>query len=212
MTTADWALIVSLGSAAISLGSFVWNVWSKFIYPKAKIEVYLSIIVIFQGGESSDPLVSLTATNHGPSDLLLHTVVMRDRPCWLLRRGSRWAVTNPMSAPDVHKSSGPFSGGLPKKLAVGEQFILYFPLSAAKAWLAEAKFTDFGVSDVFGRYHWCPRSNVKSFRSRVSKHFPEAAKDLARQGFWRRSVICAKALFLGIEPATPSPTPPGTTP
>jgi hypothetical protein len=36
MTTADWALVISLCSVAVSLAGFVWNVWSKFIYPRAK--------------------------------------------------------------------------------------------------------------------------------------------------------------------------------
>lgn len=37
MTTADWALVISIGSLLISAPGFIWNVWSKFIYPKAKV-------------------------------------------------------------------------------------------------------------------------------------------------------------------------------
>jgi len=43
MTTADWALIVSIFSFLVSLGGFVWNVWSKFIYPRAKVRAYIGI-------------------------------------------------------------------------------------------------------------------------------------------------------------------------
>ena len=31
MTTADWALVISLCSFAVALAGFVWNVWSKFM-------------------------------------------------------------------------------------------------------------------------------------------------------------------------------------
>jgi hypothetical protein len=36
MTTADWALVISICSAIVSLASFVWNVWSKFVYPSRR--------------------------------------------------------------------------------------------------------------------------------------------------------------------------------
>ena len=39
MTVADWALVISICSAAVLLAGFVWNVWSKFIYPKPKVAV-----------------------------------------------------------------------------------------------------------------------------------------------------------------------------
>jgi hypothetical protein len=39
MQTADWALVISLCSAGVSLASFIWNVWSKFIYPKPVVQV-----------------------------------------------------------------------------------------------------------------------------------------------------------------------------
>ena len=40
MTTADWALVVSLFSFLVALAAFVWNVWSKFIYPRAKSRLH----------------------------------------------------------------------------------------------------------------------------------------------------------------------------
>jgi hypothetical protein len=35
MTTAVYAFVLSIFSFVVSLAAFVWNVWSKFIYPKA---------------------------------------------------------------------------------------------------------------------------------------------------------------------------------
>ncbi len=44
MTTADWALVISICSAFLALASFIWSVWSKFIYPKARVETTFSIM------------------------------------------------------------------------------------------------------------------------------------------------------------------------
>jgi hypothetical protein len=44
MTVVDWALVIGLFSAAIALASFVWNVWSKFIYPKPKVQMSFGYI------------------------------------------------------------------------------------------------------------------------------------------------------------------------
>ena len=43
MTTADWALIISLCSLLLAMAGFVWNVWSKFIYPKPKVRVSIGV-------------------------------------------------------------------------------------------------------------------------------------------------------------------------
>jgi len=39
MQTADWALVIGLFSLVVSVASFIWNVWSKFIYPKPVVRV-----------------------------------------------------------------------------------------------------------------------------------------------------------------------------
>lgn len=78
MRTSDWALIISLCSFAVALGSFVWNVWSKFIYPKAKIRVTFQATVIIQPGapEHRPEFLTLTATNFGPGDVTLHSAIL----------------------------------------------------------------------------------------------------------------------------------------
>lgn len=46
MTTADWALVVSFFSIAIAFASFIWNVWSKFIYPKPRLQLHIGIMEV----------------------------------------------------------------------------------------------------------------------------------------------------------------------
>src|SRR5262249_45730771 len=79
MKTSDWALIISLCSFAVALSSFVWNVWSKFIYPKPAVRVTLQAKMIFQPGspDHGHEIITLTATNFGPGDVTLHSVIFR---------------------------------------------------------------------------------------------------------------------------------------
>jgi hypothetical protein len=62
---------------------------------------------------------------------------------------------------------GPFSGGLPKKVAVGESFTSYFPRKVD--WF-ENKVWGVGFNDSFGRNHWCSRKDVKKVRDAVLKN------------------------------------------
>src|SRR5882762_7634891 len=121
MSTADWALVISICSAIVSLAGFVWNVWSKFIYPKPRVQVSFSFMRVVQGNFSGEKVLVLSATNMGPVQVTLY---------YALVTYSRWAprlssvgVLNPLHnypAQTTH-SIGPFGGGLPKKLDVGEQ-------------------------------------------------------------------------------------------
>ena len=89
-TTADYALVISLFSAVLAVASFGWNVWSKFIYPKAKLRVRVSFVLFdeqrrqlhyFPPGktfvERLDnnslilPAMRIYATNYGPGEIKL---------------------------------------------------------------------------------------------------------------------------------------------
>lgn len=169
MNTADWALIISLCSFIISLASFIWNVWSKFIYPKARIEVHMS--VMFAAGaayKDVPPAMAIHATNHGPTDVTLHSAIGQTRKWW-----KRYPITigilNPYNAyPNDLETTGPFSGGLPKKLTVGEQFSVYLPVS--RNFFEDEKLTDFGFHDTFGRDHLCSRKDVEKVRGEALKN------------------------------------------
>jgi hypothetical protein len=81
MTTADWALVISIISALISLAAFVWNIWSTFIYPKAKVRVSFGMVSITAIG-SPDPVskvLALSVTNMGPGEVTLNSALIAFR-------------------------------------------------------------------------------------------------------------------------------------
>jgi hypothetical protein len=179
MTTGDWALIISLCSLAVALGSFVWNVWSKFIYPKAKVRVTFRATVIIQPGVPGyrPESLTLTATNFGPGDVTLHSAILyhRKHKWWKnwhaffnrhLRR--EYGTLNPLQDfPNrLDYTAGPFSGGLPKKIAAGESFSSYF---TRKVDWFENKGVRVGFSDSFDRNHWCSRQDAEKVAESVLK-------------------------------------------
>lgn len=166
MTTADWALIISCGSLVISLAGFVWNVWSKFIFPKPRLRVHIGISSFFPNPDNYPDVISLIATNWGPSEITLHSAIAKKHGFWR----NKLALINPLKSQPWsfnRDSDGPFSGGLPKKLSVGESFTSYFPV--AKNWLKE-DLVQFGFSDTFGRKHWCSKRNGKRLMKNLANH------------------------------------------
>ncbi|TIX54626.1 MAG: hypothetical protein E5V33_24935, partial [Mesorhizobium sp.] len=106
VTTADWALLISLLSACISAAGFIWNVWSKFIYPKAKVRTAFSVMNLISKAGESPPFLNLNATNYGPGAVTLYAAVVRMkeeqgslphflRP--LFRVGSQYGLLNPLA-------------------------------------------------------------------------------------------------------------------
>jgi len=166
MTTADWALVISILSAGVSSLALGWNVWSKFIYPKPVLAVSFSIMNIYDEGGTSDPFFNLTITNHGPIQATVTHSYARCRRGWLAR--SSLGLINPLShfPHDLKSTQGPFSGGLPKKLDVGEEFALKYWYG--KNWIDE-KPTAIGVRDSFGRVHWCGRRDVREAQKHYDK-------------------------------------------
>jgi hypothetical protein len=168
MTTGDWALIVSLFSFLVSLAGFVWNVWSKFIYPRAKVRAYIAVMEMFDGrGGPVSNTIQLTATNYGPTDITLHAQQAKRRQGFLwFRRNRHLAMINPVDHPATNNPVGFFPQGFPKKLAVGESVSVYFSDDSPKHWVEEYDLFHFGFSDTFGRFHWCSRANAKGFRKK----------------------------------------------
>lgn len=179
MQTADWALVISLISVTLALASFVWNVWSKFIYPKPKVRTSFSVMRIFQEGEEpSDPFLTLSATNYGPGPITLSAAVTRSRGNRLSK--SRIGLLNPLHnfPRDQNMSVGPFSGGLPKKIDVGESFSAYFVFRHEA--IRDEPIIDVGFNDTFGRNHWAPRRDVRKVRKAIREKFPK--EQLLHQG------------------------------
>jgi hypothetical protein len=173
MTTADWALVISICSVAVAVAGFVWNVWSKFIYPRAKVRSYIAVMRIYDGdGSPARRTIALSATNYGPTDITLHMHTAKERQGFLwFQRNRSLALINPIDHPDSNRTTGYFPPGFPKKLTVGEAVTVYFAAAAPKQWVEEGDLFHFGFSDTFGRYHWCSRANAKKFRKDVIEIF-----------------------------------------
>jgi hypothetical protein len=162
VTTADWALVISLCSAAVSLASFVWNVWSKFIYPKPVLRVHFSMMGFIGNGPWRNPFLNLSITNHGPiACTITHAMVLVHNP---IKQKKVYGLINPTKdiSVSIEDTDGPFTN-LPKKIEVGEDFSLRF-------WSGERSFIGdevdrVGVSDSFGRHHWCARRQVKKVQA-----------------------------------------------
>jgi len=169
MTTSDWALVVSLFSLAVALASFVWNVWSKFVFPKPRIGVSFMLMRVM-GSDQPQRFLSLDVTNFGPGEVIISCAVGRPPKPWYKRRVAL-GLLNPLIDPRVPDvSDGPFSGGLPKKLGVGETFALYFPY-VDQMFLREP-LSAIGVHDSFRRPHWAPRHDFRKVMNRHRADFP----------------------------------------
>jgi hypothetical protein len=167
MTTADWALVVSLCSALTALASFLWNVWSKFIYPKPKVQVSFSMMTMMTPAtpgsrllhKSENKALALSATNMGPIEVSLNSVCAAGGFRWWRRRPKSIGLLNPLPSFPLYSgqfndAAGPFAGGLPRKLHVGEQFTSYFVPDHES--LAKDEVERIGFCDTFGRFHWAP--------------------------------------------------------
>jgi hypothetical protein len=166
MSTADWALVISILSAAVSFLALGWNVWSKFIYPKPALVVTFSVMNIFDENGLSDPFFNPSITNHGPIQVTLTGSYARFSRGWFAR--SSLGMINPLSdfPHDLKSTRGPFSGGLPKKLDVGEESSLKY--WHGKNWMDENPI-GIGVRDSFGRLHWCSRRDIREARKHYEK-------------------------------------------
>lgn len=170
MDTADWALAISLCSLLVSFAGFVWNVWSKFIYPKAKVRVSFSVNMVVDENGPSHEFLSLSATNYGPGPVTLHSAIGRAKGSW---RRRKHFIMNPLhNFPlQLDFTIGPFSGGLPNKIEPGESFSSYFVLMHEA--LRDEPIIDVGFSDTFGRSHWAARKQVKQVRKKVAEAFSD---------------------------------------
>jgi hypothetical protein len=54
MSTADYALIVSISSAFIAVASLIWNVWQKYIFVKPQVQVGFGVYHIMEPTGSPD--------------------------------------------------------------------------------------------------------------------------------------------------------------
>lgn len=174
LTTADWALILSLCSLVVAIAAFVWNVWSKFIYPKPKVRIFFAVNAVVGvrnansdgiSYSSGEEILALTAWNHGPGPVVIHLAVGHKK------RFRPWKEADVVFHP-LHNypqqadfSIGPFSGGLPARLDVGERHTSFLQLKNET--IADSKIWRVGFGDTFGRYHWARMRDVKMVKKEV---------------------------------------------
>lgn len=180
MTIADWAFVVSIFSAIISLISLAWTVWSKWLHPKPKIRVNFAVKHVIDGNGKSPPFLEVNATNFGPTDTTLQNVEVRGRAKgWWYKIGrDRWEWGILISAKtydEAIRAQGPFQPNLPSKLPVGEKFSTY--LTFKHAHLRDDGDIDVGFSDIFGRNHWAPRKNVRAVVASIQEKWPKTAPE-----------------------------------
>jgi hypothetical protein len=184
VTTADWALVISICSAVVSLAGFVWNVWSKFIYPKPNLRVHLSMVTFIEphADDAGDlQALSLSATNMGPVEITLKKAMIVFQRSWFADKtyGILNVLPGPPSSSDYESEyelgGGPFAGGFPKKLAVGEQFSVY--LVPDHETLARGDYERIGFDDSFGRTHWAPRRDIAETLPHIREACEKSGKD-----------------------------------
>jgi hypothetical protein len=88
MHTSDNALIVSLFSVVIAIGSLLWNVWQKFIFVKPTLQVSVGLWHVMQHTSadvltrSGHRLLVLTVTNMGPGVVVLSACIGKPKGHW----------------------------------------------------------------------------------------------------------------------------------
>ncbi len=158
MTTAEWALMISMFSAVVAGCALGWNIYRDVVL-KARLKVTVGIgNILAEGREPSRDYIMLEATNHGPGTVKLETIRLQKNAKWLkfLRRTQHAVI--------VHDYMNPLSGKLPLTLDVGERSTYLFPFE--KDCFLSGEFTHVGLRDSFGRTHWASRSAYSNARQR----------------------------------------------
>jgi len=159
MQTGDWALVISLFSLVVSAASFIWNVWSKFIYPKPVVRVSFKMVQIV--GDDLDDIpevLRLSATNMGPGDVTLDKALINF--IGYFGQTTHYALLSTLlDYPTLMDlTHGRFGAGFPARVGVGESFSTY--LVPAHERLAKGDYQRIGFTDSFGRDHWAPRKDI----------------------------------------------------
>jgi hypothetical protein len=161
MSTAEFALVVSVVSVFIASLSLGWNIYRDIVL-KARVDVSFAVVTLIDQSRRDRPqYLNIKATNFGPGSVTLSTIVVKDAPIWrrLLRR-PRYAIITP-------DYTNPLSAKLPAKIEVGDKIELLLPHDK-DAFLKE-QFTHVGLSDYFGRMHWARTRDFKRARDTWQK-------------------------------------------
>jgi len=132
MTTADWAIIISLASFVLALSSFAWSVWATFIHPMPKARVSFQIVRTVGGQPQRvhKEAVQFSITNLGPNAMVVSQVVARTRHRLFAKDKATSAII--FSMPNWPYEDGHDGSKVrltEKRLEVGEDHWQFFPLN-----------------------------------------------------------------------------------
>ena len=151
MSIAAIALAISFASLVLAAVSLGWNIYRDIVL-KPKLRVAIRVAKVIREPHSSNlDRVLVTITNFGPGKTRAEMLILRPR-YWrrLLRKPPRYAVA-------IYDYQDPLSGRLPAALEVGDKVDLTFRFGP-DLFLTDDRFSQIGISDAFGRTHWCHRS------------------------------------------------------
>jgi hypothetical protein len=163
MSTAEFALLVSIFSVVIASLSLGWNIYRDVVL-KARVDVSFAVVTLIDQSRRDRPqYLNIKATNFGPGVVTLSTIVVKDSRLWTrLMRQPRYAIITP-------DYTNPLSAKLPAKLEAGDKIELLLPYDK-EAFLKE-RFNRVGLSDYFGRIHWARIREFKRARETWHKDF-----------------------------------------
>lgn len=172
LKTADYALIVSICSATLSLAGFIWNVWSKFIFPQPALRprLHLSTLIDINtpGHTEEKKIVRLYAVNHGQTTVTVSNVLLKIKQSnGRETRAQAWALVNPHWSSEVG-----LNPGFPKNVARGENCESAFPFAADSVF--RRGVTAIGFCDTLGKEWWAPSRDLQRLKSLLREAFPAA--------------------------------------
>lgn len=164
-----WALVISSLSLMVSLSGLAWAIAKEFVYPKPqyRVRVFVARIIDLNTPGPGFKVISIKATNFGPTDGKLTGVSVRRRRATKREYGQIHLIDGP---PESEQTS--VDAGFPDRVAIGETktgYIQYVPKSAFRRGIYKV-----GVVDSFGRYHWAPEREVRKIKAALAHDFPEA--------------------------------------
>jgi hypothetical protein len=162
METADLAILISSCSAVVAAISLGWNVYRDVVLkPKVVVKFYVGDVFV-DGYDNLPTYLILEATNHGPGNINLSMIRMKNSSIWKTLTKS---IVNGVTFPDIN----PLGDQLPAKLEVGDKIQMLFEYN--EACLLKSKMNHIGIGDSFGRVHWAPKKDMAIAQQRYNKDF-----------------------------------------
>jgi len=169
MSTADIALVISVGSLGVAMTSLGWNIYRDAIM-KPRLRVAVRVMKVIQEPYMRNlNRVIVTATNVGPGKTRAEMLEVRKSSWWrtLLRRRHRGIV--------IFDYQDPLSGRLPAPLEAGEKVDLTFRFGPDLFLIGD--FNQLGILDTFGRVHWCRKSEYRRAQQDYAKALRNESSD-----------------------------------